>query len=46
MQAMGANGLLAEYPLGCHLASSTIAQYLDGTTKIQNVVISRSLFKS
>ncbi len=45
MQAMGANGLLAEYPLGRHLAGAKIAQYLDGTTEIQNVVIGRALLK-
>ena len=44
MQAMGAEGLKAEHPLGRHLASAKIAQYLDGTTEIQNVVISRALF--
>ncbi|MCH8888144.1 MAG: acyl-CoA dehydrogenase, partial [SAR324 cluster bacterium] len=43
-QAMGAEGLKAEHPLGRHLASAKIAQYLDGTTEIQNVVISRALF--
>ena len=46
MQAMGANGLLAEHPLGRHLAAAKIAQYLDGTTEIQNVVISRALFRN
>jgi alkylation response protein AidB-like acyl-CoA dehydrogenase len=45
MQAMGAAGLRAEHPLGRHLASAKIAQYLDGTTEIQNVVISRALLK-
>ena len=44
MQALGANGLKQEYPLARHLAAAKIAQYLDGTTEIQNVVISRSLF--
>jgi alkylation response protein AidB-like acyl-CoA dehydrogenase len=46
MQAMGANGLLAEYPLGRHLAAAKIAQYIDGTTEIQNVIISRGLFQN
>jgi len=43
MQAMGANGLKHEYPLARHLACAKIAQYLDGSTEIQNVVISRAL---
>lgn len=46
MQAMGANGLKHEYALARHLAGAKIAQYLDGTTEIQNVVISRSLNRS
>jgi alkylation response protein AidB-like acyl-CoA dehydrogenase len=45
MQAMGAEGFRNEYPLGRHLAGAKMAQYLDGTTEIQNVVISRALFK-
>jgi alkylation response protein AidB-like acyl-CoA dehydrogenase len=36
MQALGANGLKAEYPLGRHLAAAKIAHYVDGTTEIQN----------
>ena len=43
MQAMGANGLKHEYPFARHLACAKIAQYLDGSTEIQNVVISRAL---
>lgn len=43
MQAMGANGMTHDYPLARHFASAKIAQYLDGTTEIQNVVISRAL---
>jgi alkylation response protein AidB-like acyl-CoA dehydrogenase len=43
MQAMGAEGLKEEHRLGRHLAAAKIAQYLDGTTEIQNVVIARSL---
>jgi alkylation response protein AidB-like acyl-CoA dehydrogenase len=43
MQAMGAEGLKAEHPLGRHLAAAKIAQYLDGTTQVQNLVIGRSL---
>ncbi|MDP6377193.1 MAG: acyl-CoA dehydrogenase family protein [Pseudomonadales bacterium] len=44
MQNMGANGLKSDAPLGRHLAGAKIAQYLDGATEIQNVVISRELF--
>ena len=43
MQAMGANGLRADYPLARHLAAAKMAQYLDGTTEIQNVVIGRAI---
>lgn len=46
MQAMGAAGYRTEYPLGRHLANAKMAQFLDGTTEIQNVVISRALFPS
>lgn len=45
MQALGANGLKQTYPLARHLTGAKIAQYLDGTTEIQNVVISRDLFR-
>ena len=44
MQALGANGFRQDRPLARHLAAAKMAQYLDGTTEIQNVVISRSLF--
>ncbi len=43
MQAMGAPGYRADCPLSRHLACAKMAQYLDGTTEIQNVVISRAL---
>lgn len=43
MQAMGADGLKHEYPFSRHLAAAKIAQYIDGTTEIQNVVITRAL---
>ena len=43
MQAMGAPGLRTEHPLARHLACAKIAQYLDGTTEIQNVVIGRAI---
>ncbi len=43
MQAMGADGLKQDHPLARHLAAAKMAHYLDGTTEIQNVVISRAL---
>ena len=43
MQLMGAAGLSRAYPLARHLAAAKIAQYLDGATEIQNVVIARAL---
>ena len=43
MQAMGAPGLRTEHPLARHLACAKMAQYLDGTTEIQNVVIGRAI---
>ncbi|MFT4564784.1 MAG: alkylation response protein AidB-like acyl-CoA dehydrogenase, partial [Gammaproteobacteria bacterium] len=43
MQAMGAAGYSAEFSLGRHLAAAKMAQFLDGTTEIQNVVIGRGL---
>ena len=43
MQAMGAPGLRTEHPLARHLAGAKMAQYLDGTTEIQNVVIGRAI---
>ncbi|MHA1537155.1 MAG: acyl-CoA dehydrogenase family protein [Alphaproteobacteria bacterium] len=43
MQAMGAAGARAEYPLGRHLAAAKLAAFIDGTTEIQNLVIGRSL---
>lgn len=45
MQSMGADGLKQEYPLARHLAAAKIAQYIDGTTEIQNLVIGRSLVR-
>jgi alkylation response protein AidB-like acyl-CoA dehydrogenase len=45
MQAMGAAGYRADQPLGRHLACAKMAQFLDGTTEIQNVVIARSLLR-
>ncbi len=46
MQVMGAAGLRDDVPLGRHLAAAKMAQYLDGTTEIQNVVIARGLIKN
>ncbi|MEE8544677.1 MAG: acyl-CoA dehydrogenase family protein [Alphaproteobacteria bacterium] len=43
MQAMGAAGYRSDQPLGRHLACAKMAQFLDGTTEIQNVVIGRAL---
>ena len=43
MQAMGAAGYSADYPLARHLAAAKMAQFIDGTTEIQNVVIGRDL---
>ena len=43
MQAMGAAGYSAEYPVARHLAAAKMAQFLDGTMEIQNVVIGRDL---
>jgi alkylation response protein AidB-like acyl-CoA dehydrogenase len=45
MQAMGAVGARADYPLARHLAAVKLAEYMDGTTGIQNVVIARALFR-
>ena len=36
MQAMGAEGLREEHPIGRHIALARIAGYVDGTTEIQN----------
>ncbi|MEQ8231368.1 MAG: acyl-CoA dehydrogenase family protein [Gammaproteobacteria bacterium] len=43
MQLCGAHGLTRELPLARHLECAKLAQYLDGATEIQNVVISRAL---
>jgi alkylation response protein AidB-like acyl-CoA dehydrogenase len=43
MQMMGAHGLKHEHPIARHLACAKIAEYLDGTTEIQNIVISRAI---
>ncbi len=44
MQALGANGLCHDTPLPRHLAGAKMAQYIDGTTEIQNVVIGPNLW--
>ena len=36
MQAMGANGLREEHPIGRHLALARIANYVDGSTEMQS----------
>lgn len=36
LQALGANGLKDDVPLGRHLAAAKFAHYADGTTEIQN----------
>ena len=43
MEAMGANGFRSDLPLARHLTNAKMAQYLDGTTGIQNVIIGRTL---
>jgi alkylation response protein AidB-like acyl-CoA dehydrogenase len=45
MQAMGADGYKHDFPLARHLACAKMAHYIDGTTEIQNVVISRHLLQ-
>ena len=45
MQAMGAAGYRSDTPLARHFAAAKMAQYLDGTTEIQNVVIARRLMQ-
>lgn len=44
MQALGANGFRQDRPLARHLAAAKMAEYLDGTTEVQNIVIARALF--
>ena len=45
MQAMGAAGLREEYPIGRHIALGRIANYVDGSTEIQNERIGASLLE-
>ena len=43
VQAMGANGLRADYPLMRHMACAKIACYTDGSTEIQNERLGRAM---
>jgi alkylation response protein AidB-like acyl-CoA dehydrogenase len=43
IQAMGANGLRAEYPLARHLACAKIAAYTDGSIEMMNERIGAAL---
>ena len=47
MQVTGARGFRADdgHPMTRHLACARMAQWLDGATEIQNVVIARSLMR-
>lgn len=45
MRAMGGIGFRTMHPLARHLAAAKMTEYLDGTTEIQNVVISRALLE-
>ena len=47
MQVMGAQGFRidAGHPVARHLACAKMAQWLDGATEVQNVVIARDLMK-
>ena len=46
MQAMGAVGYRQDWPFARHLAGAKMAQFLDGTTEIQNLVIARDLMRA
>jgi len=43
MQVMGAEGMKRDHPLALHLAYAKMANYVDGATEVQNVVLSRAL---
>ena len=43
IEAMGANGLRAEYPLARHLACAKIAAYTDGSIEMMNERIGAAL---
>ena len=44
MQTMGAEALRPQYPLSSHLQCAKAAEYMDGTSEVQNIVIARALF--
>jgi acrylyl-CoA reductase (NADPH) len=44
-QAMGAEGLRDDYPIGRHMAGARIAAYVDGSTEMQNERIGAALTK-
>jgi alkylation response protein AidB-like acyl-CoA dehydrogenase len=46
MQAMGAEGLREEHPIGRHIACARIAGYVDGSTEMQNERIGALLEKT
>jgi len=46
LQAMGAEGLREDYPIGRHLAAARIAGFVDGTTEMQNERIGAALEKT
>lgn len=46
MQAMGAEGLRDDHPLGRHLADARLANFVDGSTEMQTERIARSLATS
>ncbi len=45
IQAMGARGLLGEYPLARHLAAAKAAAFADGTTEIMNERLGKLLVR-
>ena len=45
MQLLGARGLRASCPIGRHLVGARIANYVDGTTEMQNERIAASLLR-
>jgi alkylation response protein AidB-like acyl-CoA dehydrogenase len=46
IQAMGANGMRDDVPLGRHLACAKLACYADGSTEIMNDRIGKSLIET
>src|ERR1700719_1955271 len=46
MQAMGAEGLREDHPIGRHIACARIAGYVDGSTEMQNERIGTLLEKT